>query len=169
MQPTEVICADVKVTNPLKKNFLGCQRDAERGAKVAFANSFEEKSAEVLGRPERIVPPGNVNGQFSRVNGTGHVKAKKAQYWHAQSIGNPVHCVHFESTCGGWSPGAVAFMGVLAEQHFNDAPHAGNKGFSSSAPTFTQHHARCVSCALSTRGWRSRHEIPSKIHTVLSS
>ena len=48
-QPTEVICADVKVTNPLKKNFLGCQRDAERGAKVAFANSFEEKSAELEG------------------------------------------------------------------------------------------------------------------------
>ena len=50
---TQVVDVPAASDNPFKKKFLDIQRDRERGAKVAFANSYEEQLAVVKGRPRR--------------------------------------------------------------------------------------------------------------------
>ena len=145
-QGDDVICADTKCVNPLKKAFTDIKRDAQRGAFVSLANTWEEQFAVVSGRPELRRPDGATNC-WSRINGTGHISAVTAQYVDAQSKDNPVHCCLIEALCGTFSPGMCDFIELCASQHMDDSVNPAHLGYSWTAPSFTQHHSLLISTA----------------------
>ena len=143
---TDVHHLDIKGTNPFKRGFTSVQRDAQRGATVLLANTWEEQRSVVLGRPELSRPPG-ATCHWNRTNGVGHVSAVTAQYSDALAKHFPVYCGLIEALCGTFSPGLCDFIAFCADAHFNDSVHYTHAGYSWSAPSFTTHHFLRISTA----------------------
>ena len=113
---------------------------------MAFANTGEDNTTLVRGRPAVPAPPGSSAQRWNRTNNAGPRKARRAEYAAAIAQGHEVIAAVFEVT-GAANPEVVQLLHELADAHENKLP-LNLRGASWTATTFLAHFKQRISMTI---------------------